>query len=42
MNNQLTFTMVYSLGCERVGKGIAMQLFERNQACFMIQKEVCV
>ena len=23
MNNQLTFTRVYSLGCESVGKGIA-------------------
>ena len=42
MNNQLTFTRVYSLGCERVGKGIAMQWFERNQAFLMLQKEVCV
>jgi len=42
MNNQLTFTMVYSLGCERVGKGIAMQWFERNQAWLMLQKEMCV
>ena len=42
MNNQLTFTRVYSLGCEGVGKGIDMQWFERNQACFMLQKEVCV
>ena len=42
MNNQLTFTRVYSLGCEGVGKGIAMQWFEWNQACLMLQKEVCV
>jgi len=42
MNNQLTFTRVYSLGCEGVGKGIAMQWFERNKSCFMMQKEVCV
>jgi len=42
MNNQLTFTRVYAFGCERVGKGIAMQWSERNQACFMLQKEVCV
>ena len=42
MNNQQTFTRVYSLGCEGVGKGIAMQWFERNQACLMLQKEVCV
>ena len=42
MNNQLTFTRVYSLGCEWVGKGIAMQWFEQKQTCFMQQKEVCV
>lgn len=42
MNNQLTFTRVYSLGCEGVGKGIAMQWFEWNQACLMLQKEVYV
>lgn len=42
MNNQLTFMRVYSLGCEGVGKGIVMQWFERNQTCFMMQKEVCV
>ena len=42
MNNQLTFIGVYSLGCEGVGKGIAMQSFGENQACFMLQKEVCV
>lgn len=42
MNNQLTFTRVYAFGCERVGKGIAMQSFERKQTCFMLQKEVCV
>ncbi len=42
MNNQLTFIRVYSLGCEEVGKGIAMQWFERNQAFLMLQKEVCV
>lgn len=42
MNNQLTFTRVYAFGCERVGKGIAMQWFERNQTCFMLQKEVYV
>ena len=42
MNNQLTFTRVYSLDCERVGKGIAMQWFERNQAWLMLQKEMCV
>ena len=42
MNNQQTFTRVYSLGSEGVGKGIAMQWFERNQACLMLQKEVCV
>ena len=42
MNNQLTFTRVYAFGCERVGKGIAIQWFERNHACFMLQKEVCV
>ncbi|ETS97624.1 hypothetical protein HMPREF1505_1404 [Prevotella sp. ICM33] len=38
MNNQQTFTMVYSLGCERVGKGIAMQSFGRNQACIIQQR----
>lgn len=42
MNNQLTFTRVYSLGSEKVCKGIVMQWFERNQACLMLQKEVCV
>lgn len=42
MNNQLTFTRVYAFGCEGVGKGIAIQWLERNQACFMLQKEVCV
>ena len=42
MNNQRTFTRVYSLGCEKVGKGIAMQWFQRNQACLMLQKKVCV
>ena len=42
MNNQLTFTRVYSLGFEGVGKGIAMQWFERNQAFLMLQKEVYV
>lgn len=42
MNNQLTFTEVAYIGCERVGKGIAMQRFERNQTCFMLQKGVCV
>ncbi len=42
MNNQLTFTEVAYIGCERVGKGIVMQWFERNQACLMLQKEVCV
>ena len=42
MNNQLTFTRVYALGCEGVGKGITMQWFERNQAFLMLQKEVCV
>lgn len=42
MNNQLTFIRVYSLGCEGVDKGIVMQWFERNQTCFMMQKEVCV
>ena len=42
MNNQLTFTRVYSLGCEGVGRGIAMQWFERNQAWLMLQKEMCV
>lgn len=42
MNNQLTFIRVYSLGCEGVGKGIAMQWFERNKVCFMMQEEVCV
>jgi len=42
MNNQLTFIRVYSLGYEGVGKGIAMQWFERNKACFMMQKEVYV
>ena len=42
MNNQLTFTRVYVFGCEEVGKGIAMQWFERNQTCFMLQKEVYV
>lgn len=36
MNNQLTFIRVYSLGCERVGKGIAMQWFEWNKACLML------
>ena len=38
MNNQLTFIRVYSLGCERVGKGIAMQSFGRNQACLIQQR----
>ena len=38
MNNQLTFIRVYSLGCEGVGKGIAMQWFERNQACRIQQR----
>ena len=42
MNNQLTCIRVYSLGYEGVGKGIAMQWFERNQTCFMLQTEVCV
>ena len=42
MNNQLTFTEVCYIGCERVGKGIAMQWFERKQTCLMLQKEVCV
>ena len=42
MNNQLTFTEVAYIGCERVGKGIAMQWSERNQTCFMLLKEVCV
>jgi hypothetical protein len=42
MNNQLTFTRVCSFGYEGVGKGIAMQWFEQNQACLMLQKEVCV
>ena len=42
MNNQLTFTRVYSLGCERVGKGIAMQIFGQKQSFLMQQKEVCV
>ena len=36
MNNQLTFTEVAYVGCERVGKGIDMQWFGRKQAC-MIQ-----
>lgn len=38
MNNQLTFTRVYAFGCEEVGKGIAMQWFERNQACMIRQR----
>ena len=42
MNNQLTFAEVCYIGCEGGGKGIAMQWFERNKACFMMQKEVCV
>ena len=42
MNNKLTFTEVAYIGCERVSKGIDMQWFERNKACFMMQKEVCV
>ena len=42
MNNQLIFIGVYSLGCERVGKGIAMQWFERKLSFLMQQKEVCV
>ena len=42
MNNQLTFTRVYSLGCEGVGKGIAMQWFERKHFFLIQQKEVCV
>lgn len=42
MNNQLTFIRVYSLGCEGVDKGIAMQCFEQKLSCFMLQKEVCV
>ena len=42
MNNQLTFTRVYAFGCERVGKGIAMQIFEQKQSFLMQQKEVCV
>lgn len=42
MNNQLTFTRVYSLGCERVCKGIDMQWFGQKQSFLMQQKEVCV
>ena len=38
MNNQLTFTEVAYIGCERVGKGIAMQWFERKQACRIQQR----
>lgn len=38
MNNQLTFIGVYSLGYEGGGKGIAMQWFERNQACRIQQR----
>lgn len=40
MSNQLTFTRVYSLGCEGVGKGIT-----KPQQYFLIQhigKEVSV
>ena len=39
MNNQLAFTGVCYIGCERVGKGRVMQCFERNQTC-MIQQSV--
>jgi hypothetical protein len=42
MNNQLTFTRVYSLGCEGAGKGIAMQIFGQKQSFLIQQKEVCV
>lgn len=42
MNNQLTFTEVAYIGCEWVGKRIAMQCFEQKLSCFMLQKEVCV
>lgn len=40
MNNQLTFTRVYSLGCEGVGKGIV----ELRQSSLIQQggKEVSV
>ena len=34
MNNQLTFTRVYSLGCERVGKGVV-----ESQQLLLIQQE---
>ena len=42
MNNQLTFTEVAYIGCERVGKGIVMQIFGEKQSFLMQQKEVCV
>ena len=34
MNNQLTLTRVYSLGCEWVGKGIV-----ESKQLFLIQQE---
>ena len=42
MNNQLAFTEVCYIGCERVGKGIVMQSFEQKQSFLIQQKEVCV
>lgn len=35
MNNQLTFTEVCYIGCERVGKGIAMQIFGQKRSFLM-------
>ena len=40
MNNQLTFTRVYSFGCERVGKGIAKP--QQYSLIQQVRKEVSV
>lgn len=40
MNNQLTFTRVYSLGCEGVGKGIAKP--QQSSQIQYVGKEVSV
>lgn len=40
MNNQLTFTRVYSFGCEGVGKGIAES--QQYSLILYVGKEVSV
>ena len=39
MNNQLAFTGVCYIGCERVDKGVIIQCFERKQSFLMQQKD---